>query len=345
MVSITQINKFDEIIDVRSASEYEEDHIPGSTNYPILSNNQRSLVGKLYKDDFFEANKQGAVFIMQNATYFIDKYFKHNNKNWKPLIYCWRGGKRSQTIQYIFNQIGWQAQILEGGYKAYRNWVIHTIESLANKITFFVINGKTGCGKTKLLQSLEKQGNQIIDLEYLANHRGSFFGKQGNQPSQKKFESLLCAQLKLIDISKPIFIESESRKIGKIYIPDAILKNMRSSFSFVINVNINQRINFLIQEYQEFIQNPDKFTQIVSRLTPYTTKYQLDLWLQLHQKKDFKQLVVSLLTNFYDIGYSKSLDKNYKDDSKYHVTLKNIEENSLNELAKQIMIKSNNKGL
>ena len=250
--SISKVN-FDTIIDVRSPKEFTEDHIPNSINLPVLSDFEREVVGKIYiQNSQFEAKKIGAKYISENISKHLDGLLSNKNVNWKALIYCWRGGQRSKSLGIVLHEIGWDINILDGGYKSYRKNVVKNLYEDELFHNIFIISGYTGTGKTLMLQELSKKGAQVIDLEKLANHKGSIFGSQPNgQPSQKRFESEIHNLLKSFKPKIPIFIESESSKIGYLKIPPALWKKMKSSPHFELSSNIVSRAKFLSTQYPE----------------------------------------------------------------------------------------------
>src|SRR5438552_14993770 len=168
---------FDAIIDARTPSEYALDHIPGAVSAPVLDDAERAEVGTLYKKvSPFEAKKLGGALVAKNVARHVERLFGKNDKNWRPLIYCWRGGKRSGAMAHILREIGWDAQTLEGGYRAYRRWVVQELQRLPHHFRFVVIHGPTGSGKSRYLKNLQRSGEQALDLEELAAHRGSVLG-------------------------------------------------------------------------------------------------------------------------------------------------------------------------
>ena len=211
---ITQLHEFDEIIDVRSPAEFAEDHIPGAISCPVLDDAQRVCIGTLYKQSPFEAKKAGAVLIARNIARHLEDHWQQRPKSWHPLIYCWRGGQRSGAMTHILRQIGFAAERLDGGYKSYRQHVLQQLPTLPAKLSFRVLCGLTGSGKSRLLIALEQAGAQVLDLEKIARHRGSVLGDLPDeaQPSQKSFDSQLLARLASFDSAIPVYVESESKK-------------------------------------------------------------------------------------------------------------------------------------
>ena len=306
-------DQFSEIVDVRSPSEFQDDHIPGAINLPVLSDEERCLVGTLYKKDSFEGKKLGAKLICKNISKMFESVFNYKNKDWQPLIYCQRGGERSKSLATILLRTGFKTNILRGGYKSYRRYVTNELEKLGNKIEFQVICGLTGSGKTRLLSELNKHGLQTLDLEGIAKHFGSLLGQYPSitQPSQKQFESnLLIAMLKL-DTEQSVFVESESRKIGNRQIPTAIIKKMRGSKCLWIKMTMEERIDFLLKEYTHFVENPGKFLNIVAKFENYLDKNNFAQLVDAYNKKQWEEFVKILLQEHYDPSYLKSINKNF----------------------------------
>ena len=214
--------QFDAIIDVRSPAEFAEDHIPGAISAPVLDDEERAKVGTLYKQvSAFDAKKLGAALLAKNFARHVENLFKDKEQTWRPLVYCWRGGKRSGAAAHILREIGWNADTLEGGYKAYRRWVVQQLEEIPQQLEWRVIHGPTGSGKSRLLSALKAAGAQVLDLEDLAAHRGSVLGNLPGrpQPSQKMFESLLLQKISSLQLEKPVYVEGESKKIGQLQVP------------------------------------------------------------------------------------------------------------------------------
>ena len=221
--------KFDTIIDVRSPLEFAEDHIVGAINCPVLSDLERQKVGTIYKkESSFKAKIIGSSLTAKNIAFHIENNFMEKKGSWQPLIYCWRGGQRSKAFSIVLSEVGWRTNQLKGGYKEYRNQVINFLDNIGPKLKITLISGKTGSAKTKILKSIENEGGQILDLEGLANHKGSLLGKIPDliQPSQKFFESLIFNKIQNLNLKDKIYIEAESSKIGNIHIPKSIWKKM-----------------------------------------------------------------------------------------------------------------------
>jgi tRNA 2-selenouridine synthase len=310
---ILERSSFDEIIDVRTPAEYADDHIPGASNCPVLSDEERVIVGTMYKQvSPFEAKKVGAALIAKKIAAYIESEFKDKPKNWNPLIYCWRGGKRSGSMAHILRQIGWNAQILDGGYKSYRKEVVTKLNSLPQQFSYVVITGQTGSAKSRVLEKINL-GAQVLDLEQLAIHKGSILGNIPNtpQPSQKMFETKLIQALEKLDTSKLVFVEAESRKIGSLHVPDVLLETIRKSSCIKIEASIEARVEFLISDYDYFVQDPQHLISTIDYLKDLHSNETLSRWKALAQDGQWATLVTELLEQHYDALYRRSQNSNY----------------------------------
>ena len=304
---------FDTIIDVRSPSEFEEDHIVGAINCPVLSDLEREKVGTIYKrESTFKAKIIGSSLTARNIAKHIEERFSEYKGSWQPLVYCWRGGQRSKAFAIILSEVGWRTQQLEGGYKEYRNHVLEFMDNIGSKLKIILISGKTGSAKTKILHSIAQQGGQILDLEGLANHKGSLLGKipNFNQPSQKFFESKLYYQLKKLNLRKRIFVEAESSKIGNIHIPKTIWANMIVSPRIEISADVELRSSFLVKDYEYMCKNPELINPIIFGLRKRLSKKLVNSWKELIDQKKWRELTRSFLENHYDPSYSSNTIKN-----------------------------------
>lgn len=344
---LTQTEGFDEILDVRSPSEYALDHIPGAINFPVLDDCQRAHVGTLHQQaSAFEARKQGAALVARNIAQHIEQSFCSRPKNWKPLVYCWRGGARSKAMTHILNSIGWHAEQLQGGYKFYRRAVIDTLQEMAPRVQFSVLCGRTGVGKSRLLEFLHAQGAQVLDLEKFANHRGSVLGEptHGEQPSQKWFESLVCDELRKLDLSLPVYVEAESKRIGRVQLPEALINSIRSGQCLRIEATPEQRTIFLIDEYHYFIDNPDYFETALQRLKPYVGIAQIEQWLASFRQGCTAEVVKDLIDQYYDPLYLRSITNNFPQyDKAPCIELGDITDSNLSRVACAIITKQHDR--
>ena len=310
---LPQLGQFDTIIDARSESEYALDHIPGAINCPVLSDEERVRVGTMYKQvNAFEAKKVGAALVARNIARHIEERFADKPREWTPLVYCWRGGNRSGSMAHILARIGWPVFQLDGGYKAYR---AHVSDALADTPphTFKVICGTTGSGKSRLLEVMDRIGAQVLDLEQLAAHRGSVLGNLPSQPqpSQKMFESMIWQKLRQFDPALPVFVESESKKVGQLRVPDAVMEKMRQSPCVSLNLSRPDRVRLLMEDYAHFTQSPETLNAQLDCLVKLHGREKIDGWHQLANTGRMPELVDELLAEHYDPAYLRSIDRNF----------------------------------
>lgn len=315
VVTVAQLDGFDEIIDVRTPSEFREDHIPGAVNLPVLYDEERARVGTLYKQaSAFEAKKVGAALISRNIADHLERRLMDRPREWRPLVYCWRGGKRSGAMAHILSEIGWRVARLEGGYKAYRRRVIEDLESLPSRFRFQVICGPTGSGKSRLLAALARAGAQVLDLEGLAAHRGSVLGSlpEEPQPSQKGFESRIWDSLRRFDPVRPVFVEGESKKIGSLRVPEALIGRMWATGSCIrLELPAALRLALLKEEYRHFLAQPERLMDKLECLRALHGEAQITAWRGLAAAGRWDELVLGLLEKHYDPSYARSMARNY----------------------------------
>jgi tRNA 2-selenouridine synthase len=307
--------EFDAVIDARTPSEYALDHIPGAISAPVLDDAERAEVGTLYKQvSPFEAKKRGGALVASNVSRHVDLLFSNKDKNWRPLVYCWRGGKRSGAMAHILREIGWDASTLAGGYRAYRRWVVEQLPSLPLKLEFKVIHGPTGSGKSRLLAALGRAGAQVLDLEGLAQHRGSVLGglPGAPQPTQKWFESLLLDRMGSFDPAKTVYVEGESKKIGQIQVPEALMACMRSSPCVLLDASLETRVTLLIEEYEHFLKDRAALDAQLDCLVPLHGRARIDEWKSLTAAGEWRALVERLLVEHYDPAYGRSSTRNFQ---------------------------------
>ena len=312
---IGQLHEFDMVIDARSEGEFDEDHVPGALNWPTLNNDERIEIGTVYKQvNAFEAKKRGAAIAARNIAGHIDREVIDKPKDWKPLAYCWRGGKRSGSLSLILSEIGFRVTLLEGGYKAFRAAVVADIPRWVSGLDFRVICGTTGSGKTRLLQALSAQGAQVIDLEALANHRSSVLGAIPGQPqpTQKRFDTLVWDALRRLDRTRPVFIESESKKVGNVAVPVSLIEAMRQSPCLNLVLPDAERVALLMQDYDFFVQDVDHFCDRLQVLAEFRGKAVVDGWMSSVRAGHIEPVVQELLTLHYDPVYLQSMRRNFK---------------------------------
>lgn len=314
VVPIARLAEFSARIDVRSPAEFALDHVPGAHSHPVLDDAQRALVGTLHQQDSaFAAKKVGAALVARNIAVMLESAFGGHARDWRPLVYCWRGGKRSGALTHVLNEIGWKAVQLEGGYKAYRRHVIDELQRLPQQFSYRVICGVTGSGKSKLLLALEAAGEQVLDLETLASHRGSLLGDlpHAPQPSQKGFESLLWERLLRLDPARPVYVESESKKVGEIRVPQNLIERMWQSRCLRVDATTAQRLALLRAEYAHFIADPEALHLKLAHLSPLRGDATTARWRALSAAGEWDALVEDLLVEHYDPAYLRSMRLNY----------------------------------
>ncbi|MBI2311017.1 MAG: tRNA 2-selenouridine(34) synthase MnmH [Betaproteobacteria bacterium] len=314
VVTVAQLADFDEVIDVRSPSEFREDHVPGAVNCPVLDDAERAQVGTMYKQvSSFDAKKIGAALVARNIARHLETRFKDRPRNWKPLIYCWRGGKRSGAMAHIFSEVGWAAAQLEGGYKAYRRAVVADLASLPREFRWRVVCGPTGCGKSRLLRALAGSGAQVLDLEALAAHRGSVLGDLPGtpQPAQKMFESRIWWSLRTLQRERPVYVEAESRKIGGLRVPEALIDAMWKSECVRLEADIPVRVALLKEEYVHFLEDRPAFHARLEMLKGLYGAEVIGRWNAMADAGAWDELVTELLLQHYDPAYTRSTLSHY----------------------------------
>ena len=313
--ALADLARFDAIIDVRSPAEFAEDHLPGALNWPVLDNEERRIVGTLYKESPFEARKLGAAIVARNIARHLDEQAQALPKSWRPLVYCWRGGQRSGAMTWFLGQIGWRARQLHGGYKAYRARVREDLERLPERFgDLRVLCGRTGSGKTRLLQALAAEGAQVLDLEAAAAHRGSVLGALPGrpQPSQKRFDSLLWQQLRELDPARPVFVESESLRIGQLRVPAALHRQMRERGQCLwLEMPEPGRVALLLQDYAHFRQDPEGFCGLLEGLIELRGRERVRHWQAQARAGAWAEVFAALMREHYDPGYERSLRAHY----------------------------------
>ena len=311
---LPQLDGFDTVIDVRSPAEFAEDRIPGAINCPVLNDEERVRVGTLYKQaGAFEAKKLGAAIVARNIAQHLDTRFAGCARDWKPLVYCWRGGERSGAMAHIMARIGWHVVQLDGGYKAYRRHVLAAMDEVARRFSYRVLCGATGSGKSRLLQTLSALGAQVLDLEQLAAHRGSLLGQLPDkpQPSQKAFESGLWQTLRRFDPARPVYVESESKKVGNLRVPDALMEIIRASSCVALHLPMPERVALLMRDYAHFVAAPADLNGQLDHLVQQHGRERIGRWQELAAAGHMTEVVEALLTQHYDPAYLRSIDRNF----------------------------------
>jgi tRNA 2-selenouridine synthase len=312
--ALARLASFDAIIDARTEAEHALDHVPGALNWPTLNNQERIDIGTMYKQvNAFEAKKRGAALAARNIAAHIERHVIALPRDWKPLVYCWRGGNRSGSLATILGAIGFQVTLIEGGYKAWRAELVEDLPRLAPTFHYRVVCGPTGSGKTRLLHNLATQGAQVLDLEALACHRSSVLGHVPGQPqpSQKRFDSLIWAQLRAMDPSRVVYVECESKKVGNLRVPDALINAMRASPCIDVQLPDEARVALLMEDYAYFVKDRAHFIERLQALNDIRGKTVIERWSEWVLKGQTPAVVNELLRDHYDPVYRQSIDRNF----------------------------------
>lgn len=307
--TVADLASYDTVIDVRSPAEFALDHIPGAINCPVLDDDERHIVGTLYVQvSAFEARKVGGAMVARRIAEHLDTRFRDRPRDWKPLLYCWRGGERSRSFTTWLRLVGWDAQALQGGYKSWRTHVIALIEARVPRLRLQVLVGPTGSAKTRVLQALQRRGEQVLDLERLAAHRGSVLGAMPGepQPSQKGFETRLATALSALDPERPVWIESESRKIGRVALPTCLLERLRASPSIELAVPLEARLAFLLRDYAHLGDDREAFAGQLGLLAELHSRETLERWQAWARQGELAPLFEQLMRQHYDPLYARS---------------------------------------
>ncbi len=312
--ALAQLDQFDAVIDARTENEYALDHLPGAQNWPTLRDEERIIVGTLYKQvSPFEARKRGGALAARNIANNIEAFAMDKPKHWAPLTYCWRGGQRSGSLSLVLDQIGFKVTLVEGGYKAFRAAMLEDTVLQAQRLKFEVVCGTTGSGKTRLLHALAAEGAQVLDLEGLANHRSSLLGAMPglSQPTQKRFDTLVWDTLRRFDANRPVYVESESKKVGNLTVPLALIERMHASPCIQLDLSSAERIELLLEDYSHLVQNTTYFCQRLDLMVDFRGKVVVQHWKDQVMAGDFKPVVQDLLSQHYDPSYLKSTQRNF----------------------------------
>ena len=297
----------DEIIDVRSPAEYAEDHLPGAINLPVLDDAERARVGTIYvQEDPFRARKIGAALVARNAARHLEGALADRPGGWRPLVYCWRGGQRSGSFASILAQIGWRVELLDGGYRSYRRLVKRRLYDAPLGLRAVLLDGNTGTAKTELLARLAARGMQVIDLEGLANHRGSLFGpRPGGQPGQKAFEGALAAALTGLDPARPVVIEAESSKVGDRILPPMLWRAMKAAPRLTVTAPLAERARYLARAYADLAADRTALAATIAKLAALQPRERIAEWLEMAEAGAFEPLAAGLMAHHYDPRYAR----------------------------------------
>lgn len=299
---------FDTVIDVRSPAEFAQDHLPGAINLPVLSDAERARVGTIYKQvGAFEAKKVGAALVARNAAAHVEGPLADRDGAWKPLVYCWRGGQRSGALAIILNQIGWRTQTLAGGYRAYRRMVTRMLYDAPLCHRLILLDGNTGTAKTALLPLLALRGVQVVDLEAMAAHRGSMLGgRASGQPAQRGFETALAAALTALDPARPVLVEAESSRIGRLNLPPALWAAMCAAPRIDVSAPVAARAAYLTRAYADVLADRARLAGLLDPLRPHRGHAAVDRWQAMLRAGADLDLATALIVEHYDPAYATS---------------------------------------
>lgn len=338
--AVAGLDRFDTIVDARSPSEFADDHLPGAINAPVLDDAERALVGTIYKQQSsFEARRVGAAIVARNIGALIERLFADRPRDWRPLVYCWRGGNRSGALATVLARVGWRTAVLDGGYRAFRRRVLADLERWPAGMRLHVLAGRTGTGKSLILQQLARAGAQVLDLEAIACHRGSVLGllPESQQPSQKAFETGIWDALRRIDFGRPVFVESESRRVGRCHVPDALIAAMRAAPCTRIEATIPVRAALLLREYRHFTTDRALLFERLDRLGALHGHRQVDAWKEMATAGQWEAFVESMLAVHYDPAYDRSMKRNYlRIDEAAAIGLQGADETAVRDAARRI---------
>jgi len=339
-IRVEDRHAFDTIIDARTPAEFALDHIPGAINCPVLDDEERCIVGTLYKQrGAFEARRVGGAMVAANLAHHLRTQFADRPARWKPLVYCWRGGMRSGSMVTWLRLVGWDAQQLAGGYKTWRRHVIGTLEQRAPQLPLRVLCGPTGSAKTRVLQALAAQGHQVLDLEGFARHRGSVLGAWPGveQPSQTAFETQVVHALDAFDLQRPIFVEAESARIGRINVPQPLVQQLRASPCIEVQASGPARLAYLLRDYANLADDPAQLAHLLGTLKELHGRQVIERWQAWALERTLQPLFAELMALHYDPLYARSQSSHlYRWAERQSVAAQDLSEQAIEALARQV---------
>ncbi|VTU32532.1 tRNA 2-selenouridine(34) synthase MnmH [Variovorax sp. PBL-E5] len=314
-VRVADRHAFDTLIDARSPAEFALDHIPGAINCPVLDDDERRIVGTIYKQQgAFEARRVGGAMVAANLARHLRERFADRPANWKPLVYCWRGGLRSGSMVTWLRLVGWDAQQLAGGYKSFRHHVLAQIEALSPQLKLQVLCGATGSAKTRILAQLAARGEQVLDLEDCASHKGSLLGALPGiaQPSQKRFETRIASVLESLDVSRTLYVEGESARIGRLSVPLPLVARMRAAPCVEVVATPEARLAYLLRDYAYLGDDREALASQLGMLKELQGKETVQRWQAWARTGDLPHLFAELMALHYDPHYERSQARHFQ---------------------------------
>lgn len=303
---------FGTIIDVRSPGEFALDHVPGAINLPVLTDAERAEVGTIYvQESRLNANRIGAAYVARNIADYLVNELADQPQSFAPLVYCWRGGSRSESMATILSRVGWRTSLLVGGYRTYRRHVQARLYDETWPLNLVLLDGDTGTGKTQILTGLAERGLQTLDLEGMAGHRGSLFGGLPGrpQPNQKGFESELLRAMEALDPTRPTVVEAESSRIGDLMVPPALWARMAAAPRIEVAAPREERARYLVTAYADIVADHDLIEAVLGRLPVHPSQKRLEGWRKLLADGDYAALAEALMELHYDPAYRRGRRK------------------------------------
>lgn len=338
-LEVLEFTSYGLVIDARSPHEYDEDHIPGSVNLPVVDDAEYAEVGTMHKADTHAAYLIGVEYSLRNIARHIRPLIAKHDKTERMLVYCFRGGKRSKLWADNLRTIGYEVDVLRGGWKNYRRWVRAGLETLPRHLDLRVLTGSTGTGKTRLLKALHVAGQQVVDLEELATHRGSLIGAlpDARQPTQKFFDTLLLDALRKLDPTRPVWLEAESKKIGNIQLPDALYDSMHRTVPIHVEAPMSERVKLWREDYAHFARDPQSMVTLLAPLKPLIGGAELDEWRAMAAEGRVDELFERVMSKHYDPCYSRSTARSYQtQDETRRVYLDSLDADRLRDVARDL---------
>jgi len=337
--SITELvdHGHDTLIDVRSPSEFAQDRLPGAINLPVLSDAERARVGTIYTQvSPFAARKIGAALVARSTAAHVETALAGFDGSWRPLVYCWRGGQRSSAFALILREIGWRAGTIAGGYRTWRRMVKVSLYDTPLLPRLVLLDGNTGTAKTAILDQVKERGVQVLDLEGLAVHRGSMLGAMSaTQPAQTGFESALVTSIAGLDPARPVLVEAESSRIGRIVLPPAIWAAMCAAPRIEVSAPVSARATYLAETYSDVTSDPTRLSALLDVLRAHRGNKVVDRWQHLLRECAWQDLAAALVVEHYDPSYAKSRSQ-YAPDIRARIALDDMSESGLGAAADRI---------